>query len=274
MVKTKWPFRSRAIGLIRSGFLYLGIALGRRTKTADLLNFLRRLRPQDCGKALIRIGEERDGGYLIPDDLEGIEYCFSPGVNTLAGFESQLANLGIKCYLADYSVDKPPITRPEFTFDKMFIGSSDREHFITLASWKDRYLRGYTGDLILQMDIEGCEYEAILNTPDALLNQFRIMVIEFHNLDYLFDAFVFSLFSSTFDKILQNFYVAHIHPNNYGGNIKMGGLEIPKTMEITFINKKRAHSTTPRTAFPHKCDADNSELAPPMSLPKCWYAAD
>jgi hypothetical protein len=211
---------------------------------------------------------------LIPDDLEGVEYCFSPGVNTVAGFENQLANLGVKCFLADYSVDKPPITRPEFTFDKKFIGSSDRGHFITLPSWKDKYIKDYTEDLILQMDIEGCEYEVILNTSDNLLNQFRIMVIEFHDLDYLFDAFVFSLFSSTFEKILRYFRVAHIHPNNYHGSVKMGSIEIPKTMEFTFINKKRVHSTSPHKIFPHKLDMDNSELASSLRLPKCWYASE
>jgi len=141
------------------------------TKPDDVLGLIGKLTPQDCGRNLIRIGGSGDGGYLIPDDLDGIEYCFSPGVSTVSNFENELANLNIKSFLADYSVDSPPIAREEFTFDKKFLGSTDYGQFFTLTSWKDKYLKDYAGDLILQMDIEGGEYEVIINTPDHVLDQ-------------------------------------------------------------------------------------------------------
>ncbi len=40
------------------------------------------------------MGGENDGGYLVPDDLEGIEYCFSPGVSNIATFELDCLNRG------------------------------------------------------------------------------------------------------------------------------------------------------------------------------------
>ena len=126
-----------------------------QTRSGDLLELITKLAPQDCGLELIRIGGPGDGGYLVPDDLDGIEYCFSPGVNTISDFENELADRGIRCFLADYSVEAPAILRPEFIFDKKFLGSRNSSQFFTLASWKDKYLTGYTGDLILQMDIEG-----------------------------------------------------------------------------------------------------------------------
>ena len=258
-------------GMLKSGLLRLGINARRRATAADVLELIGKLQPQDCGKELIRIGGEGDGGYLIPDDLDGLEYCFSPGVNTVCDFENDLASRGIKSFLADYSVDGPPIIRPEFVFDKKFLGSSNRGHFFTLASWKGKYLNDYSGDLILQMDIEGCEYEVIINTPDNLLSQFRIMAIEFHHLDLLFDPFVYSVFSSCFEKILENFYVAHIHPNNVGGSVTLGDIEIPKILEFTFLNKRRVCSTKPQRAFPHKLDNRNSTRET-FHLPKCWYS--
>jgi hypothetical protein len=211
--------------LFKSGLLQLGVHGSRRTGTVDLLDLIKKLRPQNCGKEMLRIGGKGDGGYLIPDDLKGVGYCFSPGVNTVSDFENELADLGIKCFLADYSVEGPPIARPDFTFDKKFLGSSERGNFITLASWKDKYIKEYGGDLILQMDIEGWEYEVILNTPDSLLDQFRIMAIEFHYLDWLFDPFAFRFLSSSFEKILHHFHVAHIHPNNGQGSVKVGNIE-------------------------------------------------
>lgn len=113
-----------------------------------------KLRPLDCEKSLVRIGADNDGGYLLPDDLEDIEYCFSPGVSRMVDFESHLATKNIRAFLADYSIDSPPIEKPEFTFDKTFLGAIDTHTFFTLGSWKDKYLKNYADDVLLQMDIE------------------------------------------------------------------------------------------------------------------------
>src|SRR3984885_6474442 len=158
--------------------LFSGVHAVRRTRDEDILDLMRKLRPQDCGIELIRAGGSSDGGYLIPDDLEGVEYCFSPGVGPSSDFENQMADRGIRCFLADYSVESPPFCRPEFTFDKKFLGVSDGDRYFTLSTWKDKYLKDYAGDLLLQMDIEGAEYAVILSTPDEILYQFRIAAVD------------------------------------------------------------------------------------------------
>jgi len=249
----------------------MGFHVSRATKTEDLTGLIKKLHPLDCGIDLIRIGSKGDGGYLIPDDLEGIEYCFSPGVSDLADFENQLADMKIKSFMADYSVTSPPINRPEFTFDRKFLGSSDRDPYFTLATWKEQHLGDYKGDLLLQMDIEGYEYEVILSTPQALLDQFRILVIEFHELDKLFDAFVFNMFSDCFEKLLESFYVVHIHPNNCTEVVRRGEIEVVRTMEFTFLNKRRAVKVVPQTKFPRRLDADCCPKQGHVDLPKCWY---
>lgn len=260
--------------LVRNWLLVLGLNVTRPTKKDDVFGLIRKLRPQDCGKELIRIGADGDGGYLIPDDLMGIEYCFSPGVSTKSHFEDHLAKLKVRSFLADYSVDSPSVSRPEFTFDKKFLGATDRSEFFTLATWKDKYLKNYTGDLILQMDIEGYEYEVILSTPEDLLKQFRIIVIEFHSLDRVFDRFAFGIISSCFDRLLHYFHVVHIHPNNCCGSVRRGNVEVPRVLEFTFLNKNRASSTELQGVFPHKLDVDNVPEMPPLRLPKCWYSED
>lgn len=63
-----------------------------------------------------------DGGYLIPDDLEGISACFSPGVDDRATFETSLIARGIPCFLADASVDKAPIDGDMIHFTKVSWG--------------------------------------------------------------------------------------------------------------------------------------------------------
>jgi len=253
--------------------LAVGLNITGCTERAEVVGLIKSLRPMDCGKNLIRIGGNGDGGYLVPDDLEGIEYCFSPGVSTTVNFETQLATLNIKSFLADYSVDSPPIQKPEFIFDKKFLGADDNETFFTLKSWKDKYLRGYTGELLLQMDIEGFEYEVICCTPAEVLSSFRIMVIEFHFLDRLFDKFVHKVvFKPCFEKILNHFYVAHIHPNNCCGTVKTRGIEIPRALEFTFYNKNRVAGAKEKQEFPHPLDRDNVVTNMFLRLPEVWYS--
>ena len=80
---------------------------------------IRRLIPKKCIEEflqninvfktnLIRLGNEGDGGYLIPDDLNGIEACFSPGVADNVNFEKALAERKIPSYLLDKSINKLP----------------------------------------------------------------------------------------------------------------------------------------------------------------------
>jgi hypothetical protein len=51
-----------------------------------LRDLLTRVRPVKTNFDLIRLGSKNDGGYLVPDDLDGIVACFSPGVSRIANF--------------------------------------------------------------------------------------------------------------------------------------------------------------------------------------------
>ena len=185
--------------LIRDSLVRLagvfGIDIVRRTHATDVDELIRSLHPVDSGAELIRLGPDGDGGYLLPDDLGDIEYCFSPGVSTEAGFEVDLAERGLQVFLADFSVDEPAELHPNFVFDKKYVGCLSNETFMSLDDWKDNKIPGYEDDLLLQMDIEGGEFETLLSTSSKLLAQFRIMIIEFHYLQELFNKPFFLLSS-------------------------------------------------------------------------------
>ena len=261
----------RVMNRTRNAALALGVNVTKQTRDTDVRDLIERLKPIDCGNDLIRIGGDADGGYLLPGDLDGIEYCFSPGVGSQSEYESHLATLNIRSFLADYSIDFFPIHKPEFIFDKKFVGASDTETSFTLESWKNKYLPNYTGDLLLQMDIEGSEYEAIIATPLHVLNDFRIMVVEFHFMEKMFDPFVYGLYRACFEKILKNFHVVHIHPNNLCGSVRTNDIEIPRMMEFTFYNKRRVSKTKHIDDFPHPLGRDNVSDHESLPLPKCWY---
>ena len=70
----------------------------------------------------------------------------------------------------------------------------------------DRIIEMYGMEKIdsLKIDIEGAEYPVILDSPLEVLNKFRILVIEFHDLDALLHHKGFELIDLTFSKLLKN----------------------------------------------------------------------
>jgi hypothetical protein len=225
------------------------------------------------GQQLIRLGPKGDGGYLVPDDLTGIAACFSPGVALVSGFEKDCAELGMKVFMADQSMEGPAESHALFHFTKKYVGATTNDHFMTMDDWVGSSLPDDDSDLLLQMDIEGAEYETILRMSDALVQRCRIIVAEFHDLDQLWSSPFFRLAASVFDKILQTHSCVHIHPNNCCGSLQNDGLDIPRVMEFTFLRCDRLQSAVPAKTFPHPLDCDNTDN-PPLTLPKCWYDTD
>jgi hypothetical protein len=251
----------------------VGIFVSSTTRLDSIQNFFRLIRPLRTQHKLIRVGQTADGGYLVPNDLEGIDRCFSPGVSTSSDFELDLANRGISCYMADYSVEQPPIQHALFQFEKKFLGSENNEKFLTLESWVAKY-GSNSSDMVLQMDIEGAEYEVIFNTPSEILNRFRIIIVEFHDLDQMLNKTSCTLIDQCFRKLLRDFEIVHLHPNNImkGKRAIYHQFEIPSVIEATFLRKDRILSSVHQTEFPHPLDLPNSTDFDDYVLPRCWYS--
>ena len=261
--------RRAAISVLAAGKAYpTGL-----TDAGSLRALLKSLAPVLPGRDLIRLGPAADGGYLVPDDLRGIEACFSPGVSSVSGFEKDCAKLGMNVFLADRTVAGPAEPHPRFNFIRKHVGAVTDDDVMTMDDWVRRSVPDSQSDLLLQMDVEGAEYETLLAMPDGLLRRFRIAVIEFHWLDHLWSKPLFQLASSAIRKLLQTHTCVHIHPNNCCGSLKRAGLEIPRVAEFTFLRTDRVTNPSYATRFPHPLDADNTANAP-LPLPACWIGGD
>ena len=108
---------------------------------------------RNSGPPLKRFGPSGDGGYLMPDDLDGIVACISPGVSTECGFDSEMAARGIDVYMADASVAGPSARHDRFHFfpKHLDIAASGRNHDARSASsaYDERM-----ATLRVQLDIE------------------------------------------------------------------------------------------------------------------------
>lgn len=195
-----------------------------------------------CGVQLIQIGNGGDGTYIVPNDLVGINKCFSPGVGPSSQFEEVLYDkYGIRSYLIDASVQSVPTTRSDFyTFERQYLGASTYDDYISLKDWieKQRCVNK-TEDMLLQMDIEGSEFASLLACPTEILDRFRIIALEIHFLDALNLNFFSSIVEQTFRKLDENFVVVYAHPNDCCGAISVGRHKFPRVIEITLLRKDR-----------------------------------
>jgi hypothetical protein len=248
----------------------VGLHVAEGTLREPLHKLVHSLHPYDSGVPLIRVGPDGDGGYLVPDDLGDIGYAFSPGVAKESRFELALAERGMTVLMADRSVDGPAVAHERFQFERKHLGCHSDDDTMTFDAWAERLPPDYSGDLLLQMDVEGAEFEVLMSMSEALLRRFRILVIEFHYLQQLFDKRFFCVVWPVFRKLLTSHSVAHLHPNNCCGSVKRLGLEIPRILEITLLRNDRFRRRDVRTDFPHPLDRDNTRKAT-LVLPACWY---
>lgn len=244
---------------------------------SEMLEFFDLLKPKASSFPLIRIGGNYDGSYLIPDDLSGIKACFSPGMNNFKHFEDTLVETyGIDCHMCDYSSDverfKTPLIAGRQTFQKKWLDVDGSSESISLDQW----VQGSepSGDLLLQMDIEGAEYRNLIASSDEVLSRFRIIVMEVHGLTQIGDpAILRGVLAPFFRRMSKWFDLIHVHPNNYGHEYQISGtsINIPDLLELTYLRKDRNLSPSYTPLIPHPLDVGQNVIdKPPLFLGEEW----
>jgi hypothetical protein len=255
----------------RADFFKNGIFIESFTSSENLLSLARQLIPRKSEHALIRVGPQTDGGYLLPDDLEDIHFCFSPGVADTAEFERGLLHYGIKSHLADLTVDSVPGNVEVASFTKKFISAITTENYITIDDWLNQSVsQEHKNDLILQMDIEGFEYLSLLATSQETLKRFRIIVLELHSVDTWALRDFNIVADALLSKLHQHFVLVHNHPNNAAGVVSFRDFQIPRVMELTFLRKDRIRHLGTPSILPHPLDCPNDPSLPKIALPLEW----
>lgn len=241
----------------------------------EILKFLR---PVGCPFPLVRIGGDRDGAYLVPDDLVGIEACFSPGVNNFKNFEDDLlARYHLASHMCDFSSDadrlRTPLVKERQTFRKAWLDVAGAADAVTLRDWVTELAPN--GDLLLQMDIEGAEYRNILHADRDTLQRFRIIVMELHALFRVNDpAVAAAVLQPFFARLAQDFACVHAHPNNCSPQEAITGTatRIPRVLEITLLRHDRfGGGTLIPPQLPHPLDIPyNVRTNQPEFLDDSW----
>jgi hypothetical protein len=108
---------------------YMGVNLTIRSRWLEMTPFpqvidlLKQLMPMNYGHQEIRIGSNDDGGYVIPDDLNGVTEFFSPGYAGYWHFEEFLeSNFGIHSHICDSEDQRPGDLGLNQDFEPYYLG--------------------------------------------------------------------------------------------------------------------------------------------------------
>jgi hypothetical protein len=219
---------------------------------------------------MIRVGPNLDGGYVLPDDLEGITALFSPGVDESIGFDLAISKRGIPCFLADGTVGTPKNLRENMQFEKKRIGNGREHSHIQMENWVSSSApKG--GDLMLQMDIEGAEVEVLAQISDEILNRFRIIVIELHKVDVELLGPDRAKYDGFLKRLTENHLICHVNATVEAAQVRMMGKPVLPLIELTLPHKDRVEPPIEATAqYPHPLDCPNDENHPQRNFPAFW----
>lgn len=236
----------------------IGRYISMGTKRSLVEETLSLLRPFETSGELIRVGSEFDGGYLVPSGLPKARGLISPGVADDSSFELFYADSDVRCILVDASVSGPPISHKNFEFIKEWVGADTEPGFsIALGDLINSFGPTEPNSLILQMDIEGSEYEVLASVEREELAKFQLMVIELHGLENIANPFAHKVIDRTLKKLTFNHDPVHIHPNNCCGEFLYRGIKFPRVVEVTLVSKSLGITFDGFPNLPHPLDRPN-----------------
>jgi hypothetical protein len=225
------------------------------------------LGPVNCTEKLVRIGNQSDGGYVIAElaNSKGNDFVINLGVGTEVSADIYLLHAGFSVLAVDGTVGNPLPDEENFEFVHRNIGySNNSEKDITYRSLIENYGHKRNVNLLL-VDIEGFEYSLFQKESELLTNANQI-VIEFHALELLGDPKFRKEITFMLQMIRKSHSPIHIHGNNAGGSLALGGCSFPCILEVTFL--KNSYCTTSRNfgPFPGELDFPNIPTRPDIDL--------
>ena len=242
------PAAGQSAGVIQSRLL----TLGRLLKPVSAIGLTKK-----------RVGHSGDGGYVMLDDFEGVQFALSLGVGAEMTWDLDLANRGIEVHQFDYTIDAPPETHHLVRFHRSRISPMQAGLDHSLASAQ---ALGKNQSCILKMDIEGDEWEVLDAATGEDFERVTQLVVEFHDFDRVERDDWYERAERVLRKLEEKFQVVHVHANNNGILMTRGNVAFPEILEVTFANRSRCLFEHFDGIFPTLLDAPNRDDLPDIML--------
>lgn len=231
-----------------------------------ILAFVGMLEPKaavGCDK--IRLGRNFDGGYIFLDDFTAVDVALSFGVSDDASWDLDVARRNIRVHQFDHTINRAPSEHPHITFHKTAIGPEDAQNCVSLDTLALRYLLRARCAL-LKIDIEGNEWPVFNAASVETLGKFSQIACEFHGFNLLTSADRYRFMVRVIAKLKSVFQVVHVHGNNAGPLVNLGGLVLPNLLEVTFANRRHYRFAETNEVFPTPLDQPNLPQFPDLDL--------
>lgn len=235
---------------------------------AELFALLNLIRPwQIASDVKVRLGADGDGGYVMPSSSQRSNAVLSIGIGDEVSFDNQLAELGASVLQFDHTIADTPSRHPRIRFHKLGWGERDQGPFLSLRSMMQMIDWDEARHPILKFDTEGAEWDCLGSADSADLARFEVLAGEFHDFQNLVNREYFDKAYAVFSKLALTHHVVHMHANNAGGMVMLGGIPFPRLLELTYLRKDAAlfsgHSAEP---IPGPLDRPNVRQLPEIYL--------
>ncbi|MBV8380749.1 MAG: asparagine synthase (glutamine-hydrolyzing) [Paucibacter sp.] len=235
---------------------------------ADVLEFLNLIRPwQMSSDHKLRIGADADGGYVMPSSSLKSNAVISIGIGNEVSFDEALAARGARVLQFDHTIEASPSRHPGCEFHRVGWGPDDAPPFLSLASMVRMLDWSQARHAILKFDTEGAEWDCLTRASGEDLARFEVLTGEFHDFHNLVNRTFFDRARAVFEKLGRTHRVIHLHGNNAGGMVMLGGLPFPRLLELTWMRTASAtfhgHSNEP---IPGPLDRPNAPHLPDLVL--------
>jgi Methyltransferase FkbM domain len=208
------------------------------------------------GKTMIRVGRDFDGGYVMVNHKLENSICYSLGISDDDSWDRDMANLGCHVYQYDHTIKEFPSKHPNFHSFKIGICAlnSDLDYLDTIPNLLKKNNHDSEKDLILKMDIEGCEWDIFEEIGEDILNQFSQIVVEMHNFLDSHHGHIIDKYIRILNKLIKQHQIVHIHANNCGPFGLVNGVPMADTYEITLARKRDHDFEDCKKLFPTALD--------------------
>ncbi len=221
--------------------------------------------PHDVkGMRKLRVGGMRDGGYVMLDDFGTAGAAYSLGVGGDVSWDLEMADYGLTVHQFDHTVPGPPMQHPSFQFQKKGIGAVDDGEFVSISSAIHANGHANRRDLILKIDIECAEWEALDATPDKDIERFEQIVAEFHGFLRIGEQQWREMTQRVLGRLFRSHAAYHVHANNWADFQIIEGVPVPDVLEVSYVRRDRAIVTPSTEFFPTHfdlpCHPDRPEI--------------
>ncbi|MDY5184437.1 FkbM family methyltransferase, partial [Helicobacter trogontum] len=161
----------------------------------------------------------------------------SLGISDFSPWDLEMANMGYQVLQYDASIKKAPDTHKNMIFHRKFVGAMRDHQTITFEDIIQQYSFDEKAHNILQMDIEGAEWEIFEKLDFNILEKyFSQIILEFHDCDPR-SSLQTERHVAILEKFHHAFHPIHLHYNPNGYNFYVKDRFMSSLLEVSYARK-------------------------------------